>query len=380
MTHRRGTAVFQRVGMMGLTAALLAGAGAITADAAGPMVLCGATLNRDTVLTHDLYCPGRGVTLGPGVTLDLRGFKLQGNTTGTAITVPVGDHNAVINGRIRDFATAVDFQPNPQDYSVRTDLVLRRLTISAASIKAEAADVTIEDSRLTKAPVEASNTTITANRSTLTVPGEQPVFNGEMNHFIVNESSVFGRVNGDENQDLTVIKSTLDGKNTTHGAAFCAGSKLEIRLSTVKHYAQPMNVGCEHAQITGNTFHDNPNGALHVYGGDTLARVVGNTFRTNGGAALDGEAFLAAVNVFERNSAAIRVDGSNYDSRILNNQFRANTGTGLEVSRGYVRIGNNMATGNGGYGIYAPNGYDLGGNVASGNAEGNCVGVVCTAS
>lgn len=379
MTHSRGKAL-QRAGLVALAAALLTSGGATAATAAGPAVVCGATLTEDAALTKDLYCPGRGVTLGPGVTLDLGGYKLQGNTTGTAVTIPVGDRNAVVNGRIRDFATAVDYQAEPADYSVRTKLTLRKLTISAAGVKAEAADVTIEDSNLNRAPVQASNATITGLRSIFTAPGQQSVFNGELNHFVVTESSVFGRLNSDENQDVTVIGSTLDGKNTTRGAVFCAGGELEIRQSTVKHYAEPSSVGCEQTQIVGNTFRDNSTGALWVSGGDTLARVVGNTFRTNGGAALDGEAFVAADNTFERNAGAIRVDGSNYDSRILNNRFSRNTGTGLEVTEGYVRIGANTAVGNGGFGIYAPGGYDLGGNVASGNTKGNCVGVVCQAN
>lgn len=379
MTHTRGKAL-KCAGLAALSATLLTGGGVTAASAAGPTVACGATLNQSAVLTKDLYCPGGGVTLGPGVTLDLGGFKLQGNTTGTAITIPVGDHNAVVNGRIRDFATAVDYQADPQDYSVRTELALRKLTISAAGINAQAAAVTIEDSNLNRAPVNASNATVTGHRSIFTMPGEQPAFNGELNHFIVHGSSVFGRVNNDENQDVTVVGSTLDGKNTTRGAAFCSGGEIEIRQSTIKHYVEPAYVGCERAQIVGNTFRDNPNGALRVSGGDTLAQVVGNTFRTNGGAALDGDALVAADNTFERNVVAIKVDGSNYDSRILNNTFRRNAGTGLEVTKGYVRIGNNTATGNGGYGIYAPGGYDLGGNVASGNVKGDCVGVVCAAN
>ena len=51
---------------------------------------------------------------------------------------------------------------------------------------------------------------------------------------------------------------------------------------------------------------------------------------------------------------------------------------GLEADLAGVEVGNNTAKKNGGYGIYAPGAVDLGGNIASGNALGDCVGVSCT--
>ena len=43
-----------------------------------------------------------------------------------------------------------------------------------------------------------------------------------------------------------------------------------------------------------------------------------------------------------------------------------------------MTLANNTATDNGGYGINVAQAVDLGGNRASGNTLGQCVGVVCT--
>ncbi|HEY5821361.1 MAG TPA: right-handed parallel beta-helix repeat-containing protein [Propionibacteriaceae bacterium] len=378
MTHVLLTRTIRRIGLAALPVALLAGGLAGTAEAAGPTVACGAVLNQNAVLTKDLYCPNKGVTLAAGVTLDLGGFKLQGNGQGAAVSIPVGNDNAVVNGRIRDWAQSIAFVGNVEALP-EAQLALRKLAISQAPVSAEQADVTIEDSNLIQAPLRFSVTGAKVTRSKLTVAGPATVLNGEMNVLSIEDSEVFGQVNHDENQSVRVYNSTLDGKNTTGAALWCSGSTVEIGYSTVKHYATPTDAtGCP-LHVYNSTFRDSPNGALVVAGTeDTLARISGSTFRTSG-VAVRGIGANITGSTFERNTVGVSLDGSFLDSRVTRNTFTANTGNGVELTAGSIRVGTNTAVGNGGYGLLVPGAFDLGGNVARNNAKGNCVGVVCAA-
>lgn len=369
----------RRIGLVALPASLLAAGLAGSAEAAGPTVACGVTLKSNAVMTKDLYCPNGGVTLAAGVTLDMAGFKLQGNLTGTAVSIPTGGNNAVVNGRIRDWAKSIDFVGNVPEDQATAKLTLKKLAISAAPLHAQQAAITLDDSNLSNAPLQLWVTSTVANRTAFTAAGSQAVLNGEMNTLNLRDSTVFGQVNRDENQSVIVYNSTLDGSNTT-SAAFNCLRDLEIGFSTVKRYAKPIEAGSCDLKVYNSTFRDNPNGALNASGTEVLARITSSTFRTNGGVALKGAGLLVEGNTFDKNKVGVSVDGSYYDSRILQNRFIANSGNGFKLTAGYVRIGNNTATGNGGYGLYAPGGYDLGGNIASGNAKGNCVGVVCKAN
>ena len=64
-------------------------------------------------------------------------------------------------------------------------------------------------------------------------------------------------------------------------------------------------------------------------------------------------------------------------SRAVGNVLTKNAGTGITTDLPGLPVGDNTATKNGGYGIYAPGAVDLGGNIAFGNTLGQCVGVVC---
>lgn len=64
---------------------------------------------------------------------------------------------------------------------------------------------------------------------------------------------------------------------------------------------------------------------------------------------------------------------------ISGNRFQRNRGTGLLVTTAStLTVARNTAIDNTGWGIFAPGVIDGGGNVARGNAAGNCLGVACS--
>ena len=69
---------------------------------------------------------------------------------------------------------------------------------------------------------------------------------------------------------------------------------------------------------------------------------------------------------------------------LTQNTVTQNTGDGIHVdASGTTSLGSNLATYDGGWGIWAVPStgtvVDLGGNKAAGNAAGQCLGVTCTA-
>ena len=77
----------------------LVGAGPSAAET----VACGATVTADTTLGADLIgCPGDGLTVEAGVTLDLKGHIVSGSGSGVGVRGGI-----VENGRVRGFDTGI---------------------------------------------------------------------------------------------------------------------------------------------------------------------------------------------------------------------------------------------------------------------------------
>ena len=82
----------------------------VGAAAAGSNVSCGATVTSDVRLDADLVdCPGNGLIIGAsGITIDLRGHRIDGTGAGFGIENPGGyDHVTIRRGTITDFAIGV---------------------------------------------------------------------------------------------------------------------------------------------------------------------------------------------------------------------------------------------------------------------------------
>ena len=127
--------------------------------------------------------------------------------------------------------------------------------------------------------------------------------------------------------------------------------------------------------VESTTFVGNKNGAIRAYDGEAL--INNSRFRANGPAIVGGGLTITNSQLWG-NATAIRIDDDFLASRILNTVVRDNSGSGIVSDVAGLTLANNVATGNGAYGINAPGAIDLGGNRASGNDAGQCVGVICT--
>ena len=138
---------------------------AVPAAAAPGPVACGTTLTVNTTLTKNLKCAGTGLTLAPGVTLDLGGFRLIGNGSGVAVASEASSGNSIVNGRIENWATGVRFVG--ETVTPDSELTLRGLRAVNAPLYVEAGDVALHDSTLNNSMVRIYYSRLDIARSTL---------------------------------------------------------------------------------------------------------------------------------------------------------------------------------------------------------------------
>jgi hypothetical protein len=117
--------------------------------------------------------------------------------------------------------------------------------------------------------------------------------------------------------------------------------------------------------------------ANHGLGG----RVEETRFVKNGTAILASGGVWVTRNTFERNERGFTSSnverGSFEDAFLTGNIYRRN-GDAIFTRYSGITVANNVVTDNVGWGVYAPNATDGGGNVAYGNGNAlQCVGVVC---
>lgn len=86
-------------------------AAAIVPGVRGAVVSCGATILSDTVLTQDVGpCSANGISVGPNVTLDLRGHRIFGTeATGDGIGIRLfnATSSTVMNGTVSGFDAGI---------------------------------------------------------------------------------------------------------------------------------------------------------------------------------------------------------------------------------------------------------------------------------
>lgn len=386
----RGRArTIRRAFAAGIPAILLASfvLGGTATAAAAPGVACGSTVTTNLTLTADLRCPsGDGIILGPDVTLDLGGHRLIGS--GSGIGVQTTDFstggNTITNGTIKNWATGlllderdaapytvsdVVFRTAPISHmDGNTTLQLTRVTAVDSRIEAFEGVLAVWQSRLTRSDVVSFFASTTFTDSTLV---QSPI-----------ESAAGGSVR--------IESSRLDGKGT--GApGTVSETRITIDNSVVRNFAQPITGFWGAATLTDSTFSNMPNGVLgdisFNLGVDVTSHIVGNTFSRSGVVLRGNVPMIVENNIFKNNEVAVEFTRMTpfegmppftaEDSRAVGNVITKSTGTGILTELSGLSVGSNTATKNGGYGIYAPGAVDLGGNVAYGNALGQCVGVVC---
>lgn len=333
--------------------------------APAPAPACGAVLTSDTRLRADLTCPeGDGLVLTAGVTLNLGGHTLTGSGAGTAIVLPNLGDVTIRNGTVAGWGTGVQTRD-------AWDEVGGTATIDRVTFTGNGSGVD------TTGRLGGSGKVHLVSRST----------------FRDNGSGVSGVYGGAE-----VRRSTFTGngialdfitggflledsrvENNRVGAS-CDESGCEVVRSQLVGNEVALDVRFFGADVSDSTFRGNGTAfsSFSVWGHSALER---NTFTDNGTAVtLSSSRATLVDNVFRSNRLGFTYEGHDPDwfgATLTGNRFVRNTDA-IVVEEPGVALGDNAAERNTGWGIYAPQAEDLGGNTARGNGnEPQCVGVVC---
>lgn len=365
-----------RVAGVVVSAMLVGLVGLSPAQAAAPVV-CGATLTVDTTLTQNVTCAnGQGLTLAAGVTLDLGGFKLYGPTgstrSGTGVTLSEDGGNIVKNGTIVRWAQGVYVYGG----GAGEGSTLEKVTVDRAPVGADNQSLTITNSTFVDSPVSFSFGGITSSGSTFT---RSSIGGYYMRSSLTGAKITGGNVQADVGT-IEIRNSTLDGTGFAGPIGTCNESNLYIYDSTVRNYAQPISGPCE-VILERSTVTNNKGGVVKdLLGGWKWE--VNNTFTDNvfvgNGITLETGAMNVTGNQFIANTTGL-VATDPQNTTITGNTFTRNTSSGVRALTPGLTLQNNVATNNGRYGLYAVDAVDLGGNRASGNVLGDCVGLTCTA-
>lgn len=354
---------------------VLLAAAAQPAQAKPNAVTCGATLTKDTKLSKSLTCSGPGLTLAPGVDLDLGGHTLAGNAAvaGTGVLVSPGADATISNGTIRGFRLGISYEGAEDGAPTRT-VKLNRVHLRDTTVSLMTGTFVVTRSTFRDAPVTMWVADFRATDSTFT----RSSITGEMLTITVNRSKVLGARIGDENTQITIRNSLLDGSGYTGGPLWCGGA-VRVENSVVRDFSQPLYAYnfCT-LDVVGSTFTDMPDGAIVGELADRTHRISSSTFR-HSGVAVQGSSLEITNSTFARNTTGILIDNPS-GSRLTGNIARDNTDHGIYTDGSGLTVGRNTALHNGGYGIHAPAADDLGGNRAAANGLGNCVGLTCTMS
>lgn len=349
------------VAALALVAVSIAG----PAQAAGGGLACGDTVTTRGYLAHDLRCVyGIGVTMLPGTTLDLRGHRLLGPGRGTGSAI-----------------TASGLTP-------QSGVTVRNGTVSGwhEVLDAGGDGVYATFDRLSALNVDdvagGLNMAVTMTRSAVTDSGSG--FWSLAGGATVSDST-FRRndvaLSGSAAGRWTVDRSTFVGNGT---AIEGSENVVVVRDSVFRSNHRGLNLWWCETQVKRTSFVSNSvaySSSTWMGGSSIVDQLIGDTFRWNGVAVdvVDINAHLAD-NTFEHNRTALRSalphEPWSPTVSMERNLFRFN-GDAVVVNSS-ARIQGTTAVLNRGYGIYAPNATDLGGNVAWGNGiQPQCTGVVC---
>lgn len=336
--------------------------------------MCDSTLVVDTVLRADLTCPGPGLRLAPGVTLNLRGHTLTGTAGHVGIEVDAQGANAIVNGTLTGWRLGVRTYNYPEDLLEYGTLLVDRVVFRDMN---RGIDTSAENGT-GRFPKET-----TISRSTFT-------------------GNDVGVVHAWFRCNVTIDRTTFADNNLGVWVGEACGT---ITNSQFLRNNEGLRVFTANVTVSDSRFVDNVLGmrtfnvggitatGLRITGGD-----VGISVFDDGGVTLTSSVVTGAgigvlmqrgapatldANTFRANGTAIEQrDEPNGGVVITHNTLRLN-GEGIvtqpPASPEYVQVGGNDVRRSTGRGIYAPGALDLGGNVARHNgSEPQCVGVVCS--
>jgi len=386
---------------VGLAFALTSFTMAVTAPAAHATDLvqittCGQSVNADAILMKNLTCADDGLAItGDGVTVDLDGHVIRSTTgTGRGIVLdgPRGSTATVRGpGNVKGFQTGIDaleylgFPPQPASpyrHHLIVDGVRLLDNMSGIQVLDSLTDVTASTIRGTNGIGTPGGPSSTASAGVVNLDSSSVKSTGA-----ALQSSLGGEMYVRHSQ---VSGGTIyQGSNTHVGVA-------DSTLKEVRIYAVDGFIGIERSLMVDTSV------SLVVTGGSFNDNVIRST---RGGVAFDdgsggyatsfeGNRFSGWDNAIQIASSSSRVDITNnrFDHNVTgiltqcssgairSNTLRSNTGDAIVLGCGQWAVGGNRMFSNGGSGINATGLVqvtDEGGNIARGNAEPQCVGVVC---
>jgi hypothetical protein len=359
-------------------AVTLTGSGVIAAPAsAATAISCGATVTGNAYLAGDLSCSGSGITITGDSTVDLRGHQLTGTSTSFGITILGAGAVQVRNGRLSNWRTAIVSGPPSDDPDPSGEFgsaVIDRVSLSHNSVGVDAdgplpgstrsRDVLVKRSAFKDNTTGITNVFGAIRVDTSTFTGNQTAGTSITGSLIIRHSLLTGNqlgLNCDETGCL--IEHNVLGNNRTGVSSVTYGATLRDNTFAGNTVAYASSSDWGGSEVTGNRFIKNGSGV-----------VVG---------------FFSQVtvsdNVFTRNTSAItspdgppdgEPDEFTTTATLTGNRFYRNQDAIYLLI--LARLKNNSAVNNTGWGIYAPNAVDLGGNTAHGNGRSpQCTGVSC---
>lgn len=365
MTHVLLTTALTLTTALGGTALGGAAAAAPVAQAAPAAVTtCGQRVTADAYLARDLTCrDGVAVHLdGEGVDLDLRGRTLRGARAGDGVVVTAWQNHTVTNGTVQGFRWAVTTLESEDVVPVPDTLV-----------------------RLVGVTVRDSDVGVRMDPGVAEVTGGRVVGND------VGASSYRGavRIAGGTvlERNGVAVSGTVAATHATFTrndvVAECSDGDLRLSWSRFTHNARVFGSTwqcppvLEHSYVAHNPL------VLRVEHQPSAAVLRHNAFHDNG-VVVDAVGPVEATgNVFVRNDVGVRSPVNDDDTAfwssvtLTDNVFVRNGDAIHALSAGTLT--RNRVEHSTGWGIYAPNVTDGGGNVARGNGnEPQCTGVVCS--
>ena len=372
---------------LSVLAVIVAGAalgGAPAAVAAGrPSVACGETIMQDIRLGDSLVdCPGSGLVIGAdGVTVDLGGHTIDGDSVGDDVGIDLQGHRGVtvMNGRVREFREGVLVVGG-------SETAVRGLT----SAEQGHAGILVDGSgqvSITDSVVRDSGAGIVVTRSDSVLVDDNRVAGGDSGGIAVFDS-----------RRVRVSGNTVAGTRDGPGVGLLNGSSDDVVTDNrVSRNAAGVDLddGASGNLVTGNSLTDNDSGVI-VDVGTHANRVLDNQIdrsRFEGIAVVGSDGNVIAGNQVSRNGGLDAAGGivvipwpddpaqTSDANTLVENLAIGNAGDGIFVGGG--QSGNllrgNRADRNSSLGINAALGtIDGGGNLAARNGDSRqCVGVAC---
>jgi hypothetical protein len=319
---------------------------------------CGDTVTTDIVLIQNLNCTGTAlrveVTANSTIHVDLNGYRLKGDGTGTGVEVlPTSSlfgSLAVTNGTIKGFAVAL-LGPKISGFRIQN------LTVAGLRIVSNGGWL----------PPQVRQGTIVSDTSVID-SGVGGAYTDSSRLTVSNSKFVRSSIRSSSESFNYIYDSTFKEGGFSAGPA----SNVIALRNTFSHCATGIYMG----DIWPNS----------------ATKLEDNKFvRCNIGASLFGMSgpVLVQHNTFSRNAVAGLQFSSRrpLDASIVENTFSHNGGDGLsgtgtsgtEWAPVAVQVTGNLAVRNAGYGINVSSVIDGGQNTAKGNGNATqCSGVICT--